>query len=60
MAYTLVAFPSTDFSVADFSYSYVGTGPGASLDGVFELTATELRFTPAAVVSDLILRDGYE
>jgi len=60
VTYTLIAFPSTDFSVGDFSFSYVGTGPGASMDGAFELTATELRYTPATVVSDLILRDGYE
>ena len=60
VTYSLVAFPSTDFSVGDFSFSYLGTGPGASMDGVFDLTGTELRFTPNAVVSDLILRDGYE
>jgi hypothetical protein len=51
---------ASEFSVGDFSFSYAGTGTGASMDGAFDLTATTLRFMPSSVVSDLIRRDGYE
>lgn len=60
MAYTLVSFATTNFVVGDFSFSYAGTGPGSSMSGAFSLTTTELQFTPSAVVSDLIFRNGVD
>jgi autotransporter-associated beta strand protein len=60
MVYTLVTFPSTTFAADDFSFTYAGTGPGSSMTGTFALTPTELQFTPATVVSDLVFHDGFE
>jgi len=60
VAYTLVSFSSTDVTAGDFSFTYVGTGPGSGMTGTFALTSTELQFTPTTVVSDLIFHDGLE
>jgi len=60
VAYTLVSFTSTTFAAGDFSFTYAGTGPGSSMTGTFSLTPTELQFTPATVVSELVFRDGFE
>jgi autotransporter-associated beta strand protein len=55
--YTLLTFAqSTGFSQGDFSFSYVGTGPGSSMTGIFTLTPGALQFTPSSVVSDLVFR----
>jgi hypothetical protein len=50
----------TNFAAGDFSFTYAGTGPGSSMTGTFALTPTELQFTPATVVSDLVFHDGFE
>jgi len=60
VAYTLVSFTLTNFAAGDFSFTYAGTGPGSSMTGTFALTPTELQFTPATVVSDLVFHDGFE
>jgi hypothetical protein len=60
VAYTLVSFTLTNFAAGDFSFSYAGTGPGSSMTGTFAMTATQLQFTPATVVSDLVFQDGFE
>jgi len=60
VAYTLVSFTSTTFAAGDFSFTYTGTGPGSSMTGTFAMTATQLQFTPATVVSDLVFHDGFE
>jgi autotransporter-associated beta strand protein len=60
LAYTLITFASTTFAPADFTFSYAGTGPEASMSGSFGLDATALTFTPTAVVSDLVFRNGAE
>lgn len=60
VAYTLVSFISTGVAAGDFSFTYVGTGPGSSMTGTFALTSTELQFTPTTVVSDLVFHDGFE
>ena len=60
VAYTLVSFTLTNFTAGDFSFTYTGTGPGSNMTGAFALTSTELQFTPATVVSELVFRDGFE
>jgi autotransporter-associated beta strand protein len=60
VAYTLVSFTLTNFTAGDFSFTYAGTGPGSSMTGTFAMTATQLQFTPATVVSDLVFHDGFE
>jgi hypothetical protein len=60
VAYTLVSFTLTNFAAGDFSFTYAGTGPGSSMTGTFAMTATQLQFTPATVVSDLVFHDGFE
>jgi autotransporter-associated beta strand protein len=60
VAYTLVSFTSTTLAAGDFSFAYTGTGLGASMTGTFAMTATELQFTPATVVSELVFRNGFE
>jgi len=59
-AYTLLTFASTIFTVSDFDFVYVGTGPGSSMSGgTFTQSATQLVFTPGVVHSDLIFRNGF-
>jgi autotransporter-associated beta strand protein len=61
VTYTLISFPSQNgFLVTDFDFVYTGTGPGTSMTGTFNLTATELQFTPITVVSDLVFRADNE
>lgn len=61
--YTLVEYAvQSGFEVPtdSLAYSYVGTGPGASLSGSFNVSATKITFTVSSVVSDLLFRDGVE
>ena len=61
--YTLVEYAvQSGFEVPteSLAYSYVGTGPGASLTGSFNVSATKITFTVSSVVSDLLFRDGVE
>lgn len=60
VTYTLVTFATTNFIAGDFTFSYAGTGPDTSMSGAFAVTPTELQFTPSAVVSDLVFRNGVE
>jgi len=61
--YTLVEYAvQSGFEVPgnSLAYSYVGTGPGASLTGSFNVSATKISFTVSSVTSDLVFRDGLE
>jgi autotransporter-associated beta strand protein len=59
MPYTLITFAASTLAASDFSFTYTGTGPGATMSGTFTLGPTSLVFTPGTVVSDLIFRDGF-
>lgn len=61
VTYALIGFASqSGFGAGDFDFVYAGTGPGSSMTGTFALTPTELQFTPATVISDLLFRNGVE
>jgi len=58
--YTLVSYGSTNFVLADFNVVYLGTGPSASMTGALKFNGTSLQYTPTAVVSDLVFRNGFD
>jgi len=58
--YTLVSCGSTNFVLADFNVAYFGTGPAAAMTGVLTFNGASLQYTPTAVVSDLVYRDGFD
>jgi len=61
--YTLVEYAvQSGFEVPgnSLAYSYVGTGPGATLTGSFNVSPTKITFTVSSVTSDLVFRDGLE
>lgn len=61
VTYTLLSFgTNADFTVGDFTFSYIGTGAGASMTGTFGLNPTTLTFTPTVVISDLIFHDNLD
>lgn len=64
VTYTLITFTANQgFAESDFSFTYAGiAAPGqpTGLIGAFKLTSTELQFTPSAVASDLLFRDGFD
>lgn len=61
VTYTLLSFGSNaDFAVGDFTFSYIGTGAGASMTGTFGLNSTTLTFTPTVVTSDLVFHDNLD
>jgi hypothetical protein len=53
--YTLVEYAVQSASRCQrnsLAYSYVGTGPGATLTGSFNVSATKIHFTVSSVSSD--------
>ncbi len=59
--YTLIEYPQqSGFDPGSFTSTYEGTGPGASMTGTFNVSATKITFTVSSVVSDLVFRDGLE
>jgi hypothetical protein len=64
VTYTLITFASNQgFAESDFSFSYAGIpapGQPTGMIGAFTLTSTQLQFTPSAVASDLLFRDGLD
>lgn len=62
VTYPLITFvtPPSGFDASSFVFSYTGTGAGSGMAGSFGLTSNALTFTPSAVNSDLIFRDGVE
>jgi hypothetical protein len=58
--YTLVEYSVQSGLDGALTYTYEGTGPGASLTGTLNVGATKITFTVTSVVSDLVFRDGIE